>query len=47
MALNYDDLMSKSIYDIPCSYTDTETILYALSVGMARDPMNTRELPYV
>ena len=47
MALNYEKLMSKSIDDIPFSYTDTDTILYALSVGMARDPMNIRELPYV
>ncbi len=47
MALNYDELMSKSIYDIPFRYTDTETILYALSVGMGQDPMNARELPFV
>lgn len=47
MALNYDELMSKSIYDIPFTYTDTETILYALSIGMGRDPLNTKELPYV
>lgn len=47
MALNYDELMSKSIYDIPFSYTDTEAMLYALSIGMARDPLNAKELPYV
>lgn len=47
MALNYDELMSKSIYDIPFTYTDTETILYALSIGMGRDPLNAKELPYV
>ena len=47
MALNYDELMAKSLYDIPFSYTDTETILYALSVGMARDPLNAKELSYV
>jgi len=47
MALNYDELMSKSIYDIPFTYTDIETMLYALSVGMGRDPLNRKELPYV
>jgi len=47
MALNYDELMSKSIYDIPFTYTDIETMFYALSVGMGRDPLNRKELPYV
>ncbi len=47
MALNYDKLMSKSIYDIPFRYTDVETMLYALSIGVGRDPLNKRELPYV
>ena len=47
MALNYDEVMSKSIYDIPFAYTDIETMLYALSVGMGRDPLNGKELPYV
>lgn len=47
MALNYDELMSKSIYDIPFTYTDTETMLYALSIGLGQDPLNTKELPYV
>ncbi len=47
MALNYDELMSKSHCDIPFSYTDIETMLYALSVGMGRDPLNIKELPYV
>ncbi|NNF40867.1 MAG: 3-alpha,7-alpha,12-alpha-trihydroxy-5-beta-cholest-24-enoyl-CoA hydratase [Woeseiaceae bacterium] len=47
MALNYDELMSNAIYDIPFSYTDTEAILYALSIGMGQDPLDERELPYV
>lgn len=47
MALNYDELMSKSIYDIPFTYTDTETMLYALGIGMGMDPLNEKELPYV
>ncbi len=47
MALNYDEVMSKSIFDIPFTYTDTEAMLYALSIGMGRDPLNSKELPYV
>jgi acyl dehydratase len=47
MALDYDTLMSKVENDLPFSYTDADSMLYALSVGMARDPVDTRELPYV
>jgi acyl dehydratase len=47
MALNYEQLLSKSVYDIPFNYTDRESMLYALSVGMGKDPLNRKELPYV
>ena len=47
MALNYDDVMSKVQTDIPFSYTDADTMLYALSIGMGRDPLNSRELAFV
>ena len=47
MALNYDKLMATSIVDLPFSYRDTETILYALSVGLGRDALDAGELPYV
>jgi acyl dehydratase len=47
MALNYDELMATSVVDLPHSYGDTETMLYALSVGMGCDPLNAEELPYV
>jgi len=47
MALNYEEVMSKSVSDLPFSYRDTETMLYALCVGMGRDPLNRKELPYV
>jgi len=47
MALNYDELLSKSIDDIPFRYTDVEAMLYALSIGMGKDPLNAKELPYV
>jgi len=47
MALNYDELMSKVELDLPFSYTDADSMLYALSIGMGRDPLDRRELPYV
>ncbi|MEJ2299387.1 MAG: MaoC/PaaZ C-terminal domain-containing protein [Woeseiaceae bacterium] len=47
MALIYDEVMAKVEMDLPFSYTDKDSILYALSVGMGRDPVDPRELPYV
>ena len=47
MALDYDKLMATSVVDLPFSYRDTETMLYALSSGLGRDPLNARELAYV
>ena len=47
MTLIYDELMATTVVDLPFSYADTETILYALSVGLGRDPLNPKELPYV
>jgi acyl dehydratase len=39
--------MARSVDDVPFNYTDADAMLYALAVGMGRDPMNERELPYV
>ena len=47
MALNYQELMARSETDIPLSYSDSVTMLYALCVGMGRDPLHRKELPYV
>ena len=47
MALDYDELMSKVQSDLPFSYTDADTMLYALSIGVGNDPLDLRELPYV
>ena len=47
MALKYEELMATSVVDLPHSYSDRDVMLYALSVGMGRDPLNTDELPYV
>lgn len=47
MALDYETLMSKVEIDLPFSYTDADSMLYALSVGMGTDPLDERELDYV
>ena len=47
MALDYDKLMATSYTDIPYRYEDKETMLYALSIGMGRDPLDEQELPFV
>jgi acyl dehydratase len=45
--IDYDQLMSRRTDDAPFSYTDTQTLLYNLSVGMGRDPLDAKELPFV
>ncbi len=47
MPLDYDQLMATKVADLPLSYDDSEAILYALSIGMGRDPLDQKELPYV
>lgn len=47
MTLNYNDLMTSSVADLRLGYGDTETMLYAQSIGFGRDPLNQKELPYV
>lgn len=47
MALNYDMLMSTVGTDLPRNYSDNETMFYALSIGLGRDPLSRKELPYV
>ena len=47
MPLEYDKLLSTVELDLPFSYTDADAMLYALAIGMGRDPLNRNELPYV
>lgn len=47
MAVTYEQLMALRIVGARVRYTDRETLLYALSVGMGRDPLDAQELPYV
>ncbi len=46
MPINYDELMQAKSTGIESTYTDRETMLYALGVGFMRDPMNADELPF-
>jgi acyl dehydratase len=46
MALNYEKLMALKRTGDRFSYTDRETMLYAIGVGMSRDPYDERELAY-
>lgn len=47
MALDYDRLMSLSRNGDRFAYGDRETMLYAIGVGMGRDPYDPEELRYV
>lgn len=47
MPVTHDGLMSLKAEGDEFTYTDRETMLYALGVGMGRDPMNADELRFV
>ena len=47
MALNYEQLMGLKRDGDRFRYTDRETMLYAIGIGMGADPLNRDELPYV
>ena len=47
MAISHEKLMALKSEGESFSYTDRETMLYALGVGLGRDPMKGRELPYI
>ena len=47
MAINYERLMQLKIEGQRFAYTDRETMLYAIGVGLGRDPLNEDELPFV
>ena len=47
MALNYEQLMGLKREGDRFRYTDRETMLYAIGIGMGRDPLDAEELAYV
>ena len=46
MALNYDELIALKRTGDRFVYTDRETILYAIGIGMSRNPYDDKELAY-
>ena len=46
MPINYDQLVGQGVENVPYSYGDRETMLYALGLGMGREPLDPQELRY-
>ncbi|HRD28112.1 MAG TPA: MaoC/PaaZ C-terminal domain-containing protein [Caulobacter sp.] len=47
MPIAYPEILSLASEPQPFSWTDKDTMLYALGIGMGSDPMNEQELPFV
>src|SRR5580658_1617571 len=47
MSIDYDHLISLRSDERTFKYTDTQVLLYNLSVGMGRDPFDERKFPFV
>jgi acyl dehydratase len=47
MAIDYDKLLALKIPDFEHTYTDKDTILYALGVGFGYDPLDADQLSFV
>ena len=47
MPTTLDVLMSQQATDAAYSYTERDTMLYSVAIGMGRDPFDERELDYV
>jgi len=46
VTLKYEELTSRRADGLSITYTDTDALLYNLSVGMGRDPFDQQEFPY-
>jgi len=47
VAIDLEALKALEITDMRFAYGERETMLYAISVGMGRDPIDARQLPFV
>ena len=47
MPFKYDELINLKVEGTPFEYNDTRMLLYNMSVGMGRDPLDPQELPFV
>ena len=42
-----EEMLKQETEESPGSYTDRDTLLYAVAIGMGKDPLDANELPYV
>ena len=47
MAIDYDDMMQSGATGLASRYDEKDVMLYALGIGMGRDPLDEKELPFV
>jgi len=47
MAIDYAAALKREARQQRSRYADADTLLYAVSIGMGRDPLDERELPFV
>ena len=47
MPIDYDDMMQSGATGLCARYDEKDVMLYALGVGMGRDPLDEKELPFV
>lgn len=47
MPIDYDDMMQSGATGLRAAYDEKDVMLYALGVGMGRDPLDEKELPFV
>jgi acyl dehydratase len=47
MTIDYEKLLTLKIPEVEHSYTDRDTMLYALGVGVGHDPLDPDQLPFV
>ena len=47
MAVTYEQLMALKIPERQYSYTDNDTMLYAVGIGMGADPLDREQLAFV
>lgn len=47
MAIDYIKALAQTVTGQRTVYRDTDTLLYAISIGMGRDPLDEKELPFV
>src|SRR5260221_4251767 len=47
MPIDYEDMMQSGATGLAARYDEKDVMLYALGVGMGRDPLDEQELPFV